>query len=67
MVNYESDTIELYEMISSEFDYEELRVKSPNFIIKQYKDSLYRGEINKLKKRSGLGVCVYEIGRIYEG
>ena len=34
IVEYESETIELYEMISNEFDYEELRKESPNFNIK---------------------------------
>ena len=67
MLEYESETIELYEMISKEFDYDLLRKESPNFSIKQYKDSLYRGEINTNKKREGCGVVVYENGRIYEG
>ena len=67
VVEYESETIELYEMISAEFDYEELRKESPNFNIKQYKDSIYRGEINKKRKRHGKGVIVYDTGRIYEG
>jgi len=67
VVEYESETIELYEMISNEFDYEELRKESPNFNIKQYKDSIYRGEINKKRKRHGKGVIVYDTGRIYEG
>ena len=39
---YESDTIERYEMISAEFDYEEVR-KDETFGIKQYKDCIYRG------------------------
>ena len=34
VVDYESDTIELYEMISQEFDYDEIRFESPNFKIK---------------------------------
>jgi len=67
VVEYESETIELYEMISEEFDYEELRKNSAQFNIKQYKDSIYRGEINKKRKREGQGVIVYEAGRIYEG
>ena len=28
VVDYESDTIELYEMLSNEFDYEEMRTTS---------------------------------------
>ena len=38
-------------MISEEFDYELLRKESDSFNIKQYKDSIYRGEINKKRKR----------------
>jgi len=34
VVDYESDTIELYEMISQEFDYDEIRFESPYFKIK---------------------------------
>jgi hypothetical protein len=66
-VEYESETIELYEMISEEFDYDLLRKQSGKFSIKQYKDSIYRGEINKKRKREGKGVIVYDTGRIYEG
>ena len=66
-MEYESETIEIYDMISKEFDYEKLRKESPYFNIKQYKDSIYRGEINKKRKREGLGVIVYDSGRIYEG
>lgn len=67
VMDYESDTIELYEMISEEFDYNELRKESGIFSIKQYKDSIYRGEINIKRKREGKGVIVYDTGRIYEG
>ena len=68
VVDYESDTIELYEMISQEFDYNEIRFRSPHFKIKQYKDSIYRGEVDaKTNKRHGKGVTVYDTGRIYEG
>ena len=35
-------------------------------MIKRYKDSLYRGELID-GSRHGLGICVYEIGRVYEG
>ena len=54
-------------MISNEFDYETLRKESEFFNIKQYKDSIYRGEINSKRKRHGKGVIVYDTGRIYEG
>ena len=67
IMEYESETIELYEMISQEFDYEALRKDSQFFNIKQYKDSIYRGEINDKRKRHGKGVIVYDAGRIYEG
>jgi len=43
---YESDSIELYEMISTEFDYSVLREESLHFGIKQYKDSIFRGELH---------------------
>ena len=54
-------------MISEEFDYEQLRKESEAFSIKQYKDSIFRGEINNKRKREGRGVIVYDTGRIYEG
>jgi hypothetical protein len=65
---YESDTIEEYKMISAEFSFEEIR-DLDSFAIKQYKDSIYRGEIDWLgtKKRHGKGVIVYNSGRVYEG
>ena len=64
---YESDTIERYAMISNEFDYEHVRQQG-NFGIKQYRDCIYRGELNpETRKREGLGVLVYENGRVYEG
>ena len=53
VVEYESETIEMYDMISGLFDFDELRQTSPNFNIKQYKDSIYRGEINDKRKRHG--------------
>ena len=63
---YESDTIERYEMISAEFDYEEVR-KQETFGIKQYKDCIYRGQLNEKRQREGAGVLVYQNGRVYEG
>ena len=39
---YDSDSIEKYDMISNEFDYESVRL-SDTFGIKQYKDCIYRG------------------------
>ena len=34
VVEYESETIELYDMLSMEFDYEDLRKNSAHFSIK---------------------------------
>ena len=39
---YDSDSIEKYDMISNEFDYESVR-QSDTFGIKQYRDCIYRG------------------------
>lgn len=54
-----------YRMLTDLFDFDQLKMMD-NFAVKRYKDSLYRGEIVD-KQRQGLGVCVYENGRIYEG
>ena len=54
-----------YQMVSNEFDYEELR-QHPAFGIKYYKDAVYRGEIQE-RKRQGKGIIVYKAGRVYEG
>ena len=54
-------------MISNEFDYETIR-KSDTFGIKQYRDCIYRGQLDEVnRQRDGLGVLVYKNGRIYEG
>ena len=47
------------------FDFETLKL-SADFCIKHYKDSTYRGEIVD-RMRHGLGICVYQNGRVYEG
>ncbi len=54
-----------YEMLSTEFDYEELKL-GERFGVKQYKDSIYRGELEN-RKRNGKGIIVYMTGRVYEG
>lgn len=54
-----------YLMESVVFDYEILR-QSPEFGMKQYKDSVYRGELFN-GKRHGLGVMQYRKARVYEG
>jgi hypothetical protein len=61
-----------YEMLSNEFDYDDLKANSDLFAIKKYKDSsIYKGElyITDLKKkfRHGKGVIIYGNGRVYEG
>ena len=61
----DGEMLELYQMISNEFDYEEIK-QSLKFGIKQYKDSIYRGELEN-RKRHGKGVIVYKNGRVYEG
>ena len=53
-------------MISNEFNYDEIASKE-NFGIKNYKDSIYRGELSSNRKRHGKGVITYFNGRIYEG
>ena len=53
-------------MISGLFSFEELRDRDPNYGIKRYRNSLYKGGLAK-KKRNGLGVLLYGNGRIYEG
>lgn len=47
------------------FDFEKVK-NSPNFAVKNYKDSMYRGEIIN-SKRHGLGVITYSNNRVYEG
>ena len=54
-----------YTMESQVFDYEILR-QAPEFGMKQYKDSVYRGELAN-GKRHGLGVMQYRKARVYEG
>lgn len=54
-------------MISKLFDYEALK-KSEKFGVKNYKDSYYIGELDPdTSMRDGLGICVYNSQRIYEG
>jgi hypothetical protein len=57
-----------YQMLSNEFDYQELLDNSENFGVKRYKDAVFRGEIDPdTNKRVGKGVIVYKNGRTYEG
>lgn len=53
-------------MISSIFNYDELKTKH-NFQIIKFKDAVYRGLILNVDKREGYGVMIYDNGRIYEG
>ena len=54
-----------YRMVTDLFDFDELKTRK-DFLIKRYKESLYRGEI-KDGKRHGQGICVYSVTRLYEG
>ena len=56
-----------YEMISDIFDYQALRYEE-NFVIKRYKNAVYRGQLNiNNRQREGFGVLTAQNGRIYEG
>ena len=55
-----------YEMISGLFQFNVTRDTDPNYGIKRYRNSLYKGALAK-KKRHGLGVLMYANGRTYEG
>jgi hypothetical protein len=56
-----------FKMTTDIFDFNELK-SLPNFGIKDFKDSYYMGEISPENNlRNGLGVCVYENSRLYEG
>lgn len=57
---------EEYSMESNMFDYEAIK-QLPNFGIKKYADSVYRGELDENNQRSGYGVMVYRKNRVYEG
>ena len=57
---------EEYQMESNMFNYEEI-MKLPNFGIKKYQDSVYRGELTDDNRRFGWGVMVYRKNRVYEG
>jgi hypothetical protein len=54
-----------YTMESSLFDFQAIK-DQPNFGIKKYNDSIYRGELEN-NKRKGFGVMVYRKARVYEG
>ena len=55
-----------YEMLRPDFlDWEELKI-SQYFAVKEYKDSVYRGEIVD-SKRNGKGIMTYRNTRVYEG
>ena len=57
---------EEYAMESNAFDYESIKML-PNFGIKKYADSVYRGELVDNNQRSGYGVMTYRKNRVYEG
>ena len=54
-------------MLSNMFDLEQLK-HSNTFGVKNYKDSYYIGELDpETSMRDGLGICVYNSQRVYEG
>lgn len=54
-------------MVSNLFSLQKLK-QSSNFGVKHYKDSYYIGEIDPdTGVRQGLGICVYNSQRVYEG
>lgn len=60
------DIDEEYQMESNMFDYESVKIL-PNFGVKKYADSVFRGELDDTNQRSGFGVMVYRKNRVYEG
>jgi hypothetical protein len=42
-------------------------LENPNFTIINFKDAVYRGIIVEGNRREGVGVMIYESGRVYEG
>jgi hypothetical protein len=54
-------------MFTKIFSIEDLK-ESANFVIKEFKDSVYFGEVDPdTNERSGLGIITYGNGRHYEG
>ena len=56
---------EEYEMISKLFEYNQI-CEAEEFNIKRTKNTMYRGTLIE-RKRQGLGVLIYDNGRVYEG
>ena len=54
-----------YEMISQLFDYNQIS-EAEEFAVKRTKNTLYKGTVVE-RRRQGLGVCIYNNGRVYEG
>ena len=52
-------------MISQLFDYVMIS-EAEEFAIKRTKNTLYKGTVVE-RRRQGLGVCIYDNGRVYEG
>eukprot|EP00347_Sterkiella_histriomuscorum_P019256 403342342 len=57
-----------YLMLSQDrlFKYDDLK-RQLDFQILKFKDAIYRGQIKNGERREGLGIMVYDNGRIYEG
>ena len=53
-------------MKSDLFDYNKLKSEA-DFQILKFKDAVYRGQIQDGDRRVGIGIMVYDSGRVYEG
>mmetsp|Transcript_10870 Transcript_10870/g.11003 ORF Transcript_10870/g.11003 Transcript_10870/m.11003 type:complete len:98 (-) Transcript_10870:62-355(-) len=53
-------------MVSQLFTYEDLKQQN-NFQIIRYEDAVFRGQMIEEEKREGVGIMIYDSGRIYEG
>ena len=57
--------LDSYDMISQLFEYDQI-CTAEEFGIKRTKNTLYKGTLIE-RKRQGLGVLIYDNGRVYEG
>lgn len=66
-IDFEDPRIKNVKMVTDLFSFEDLKA-SPNFVLKDFKDSHYIGEVDPEKNdRSGNGICIYLNERYYEG
>ena len=61
----EEQQTEDYQMLSQLFDYQQLS-ETEEFGLKRWRNTLYKGTLID-RKRHGLGVLIYDNGRVYEG